>query len=301
MARKASTTEKPKVALVTLGCPKNLVDSEMMLGYLDREGFELSSSPQGSDVIVVNTCGFIDQSKAESVNKILELAEYKKSGDAKVLVATGCLTQRYCKELEVEIPEVDLFLGTGEFSKIGHLLKDHLIKNKIIARSFVSEKQILPDPSAPRVISTPKQYAYVKISEGCNHRCSFCIIPHIRGNLSSRSIESIVGEIKQGYKKGVREFNLIAQDLNEYGFDLLNDSKLSSLIEAIDQIPGKFWVRLNYMYPLEFSSQLIETIARAKKVVPYIDMPLQHINDRILMSMRRGSGSRYVRFYNRIL
>ncbi len=287
-------SNKRKVSLVTLGCSKNLVDSELMLGALSQEGFELSNQPKESDVIVINTCGFIDKSKEESVNTILEMAEYKRTGKAQLLVATGCLTQRYLKELQHEIPEVDLFIGLGEFNQIGKLLKRRLIDDEIIARAYQSDKQILPDPDLPRLQATPKHFTYVKISEGCNHRCSFCAIPLIRGNLKSRTMESIVTEIKTKLELGVKEFNFIAQDLNEYGFDLRN-TNLSLLLEEVNKIKGHFWVRLNYMYPLEFNSRLIDVIKNSEHVVPYIDMPLQHFNDRILLSMKRGSGSRYIR------
>ena len=291
----SSSTKKPSVCLVTLGCSKNLVDSEMMLGFLKQEGFSLSAQPEKSDVIVVNTCGFVEDSKRESINQILEMAEHKAKGRAKLLVASGCLTQRYLKELELEIPEVDLFVGLGEFNKIGKLLKQKLGGSEIMARSYVSDKQILPDPDAPRILSTPSHYAYVKISEGCNHRCSFCVIPYIRGNLRSRPIDSIVEDMRRQHAMGVKEFNFIAQDLNEYGFDLKDQTNLTRLIAEVEKIPGKFWVRFHYMYPLEFTSPLIEAIKNSTKVVPYIDMPLQHVSDRILLSMKRGSGSRYIR------
>ncbi len=278
----------PKICLISLGCPKNLVDAEMMLGFLKKDGFEFTTNPAEGDVIVVNTCSFVEDSKKESIQQILEMARYKEEGNCKVLVATGCLSQRYSEQLSKEMPEVDLFVGTGEFDKLSELLKGD-------KRIQVTRRQILPDPDLPRIQATPKHYTYLKISEGCSHRCSFCIIPHIRGDLISRPIDSIVREVQQGVERGIKEFNLIAQDLNEYGKDLRNDTHLTKLLTALNHIPGDFWLRPLYMYPLEFTDRLIGTLRDSEHLVKYVDMPLQHINDRVMRSMKRGSPSRYVR------
>lgn len=264
----SSFPSKSKVCLVSLGCPKNLVDSEMMLGSYKKDGFTLTTNPQEADVIVVNTCGFIEASKKESIAKILEMARHKKEGNCRKLVAVGCLVGRHGEELARELPEVDL---------------------------FVPNRQTLPDPDLPRVQSTPPHTTYVKISEGCSHICSFCTIPSIRGGLKSRPVDSVVREVREGVGRGVKEFNLIAQDLNEYGRDLKNGSNLAKLLLGLDRVDGDFWLRLLYMYPLEFTDELIGVIGESEHVVKYVDMPLQHINERILLSMKRGSPSRYVR------
>ncbi|MBF0491195.1 MAG: 30S ribosomal protein S12 methylthiotransferase RimO [Deltaproteobacteria bacterium] len=311
--RKIKMTEKNSkiISLISLGCPKNLVDAEMMLGFLKQEGFSFSANPQEADVVIVNTCGFVEDSKTESINKILEMAELKKTARCKVLVATGCLTQRYARQLEAELPEIDAFVGLGEFDRIGRILRegeghqgegDRLFINQhpesktpSDLSSFTTRRQILPDPDLPRVLSTPGHFSYVKISEGCSHRCSFCIIPHIRGDLKSRRIASIVREVQQGLGKGVREFNLIAQDLNEYGKDLRDGTNLTGLLKELDQIKGDFWIRPLYMYPLEFTDGLVAVLRNSGHLVKYVDMPLQHINARVMRSMKRGSPARYVR------
>jgi ribosomal protein S12 methylthiotransferase len=313
-----------KVCLISLGCPKNLVDAEMMLGFLKKDGFDFTVKPEEAEVIVVNTCGFVEDSKKESIEQILEMAQHKKNGKCQMLVATGCLSQRYSKELSQEMPEVDLFVGLGEFDKLSGVLKERFIRppspqpspamgegapgflpspstgegqgeGEKFRRILLSPNQILPDPDLPRILATPKHYSYLKISEGCSHRCSFCIIPHIRGDLKSRPIDSIVREVREFVVRGVKEFNLIAQDLNEYGKDLRNGSNLSQLLTELNKIEGDFWLRPLYMYPLEFTDRLIGVLRDSEHIVKYVDMPLQHINDRIMRSMKRGSPSRYVR------
>jgi ribosomal protein S12 methylthiotransferase len=288
--------------LVSLGCAKNLVDAEMMLGFLKKDGFAFSTDPAESEVIIVNTCGFLEASRRESIERILEMARYKEEGECKILVASGCLTQKHGDELSKEMPEVDLFVGTGEFDRIGEFLKGKFpqVGAPGLAplhgdRVHISDHQILPDPDLPRVLSTPKHYSYLKISEGCSHICSFCTIPSIRGRLKSRPMDSVVREVEQFAGQGVKEFNLIAQDLNEYGRDLKDGTNLAKLLEALDRIPGDFWLRPLYMYPLEFNDRLIATIRDSIHVVKYVDMPLQHISERVLLSMKRGSPSRYVR------
>ena len=295
-----------KVCLVSLGCAKNLVDSEIILGFLKKDGFELSVDPASSDVIVINTCGFLEASRRESIDKILEMARYKDSGSCRALVVAGCLTQKHGEELAADLPEVDLFVGTSEFDKLSELLRSQFNPSPRHrgeggrrpgegGRVVVSRRQILPDPDLPRVQSTLAHTTYVKISEGCSHTCSFCTIPSIRGGLKSRTIDSIVREVEGGVARGIKEFNLIAQDLNEFGRDLKNGSTLAGLLEKLDKIPGNYWLRLLYMYPLEFNDRLIGVIRDAEHVVPYVDIPLQHISERVLLSMRRGSPGRYVR------
>ncbi len=282
--------------MVSLGCAKNLVDAEMILGFLKKDGFLFSTDPAKSDVIVVNTCGFLEASRRESIERILEMARYKEEGACKVLVASGCLSQKHGEELSKEMPEVDLFVGTGEFDRIGNYLRGKLGRGEPGVRPvLVTSRQILPDPDLPRVLSTPKHYSYLKISEGCSHVCSFCTIPSIRGRLKSRTLDSVVREVEGFVGEGVKEFNLIAQDLNEFGRDLKDGTNLAKLLETLDQVPGDFWLRPLYMYPLEFNERLIDAIAGAEHVVKYVDMPLQHISERVLLSMKRGSPGRYVR------
>ena len=299
-----------KICLISLGCPKNLVDAEMMLGFLKKDGFDFTSRPEEGEVIVVNTCGFVEDSKRESIGQILEMAKYKEEGRCKVLVATGCLSQRYSEQLSKEMPEVDLFIGTGEFDRLSGLLRERFAPSPTTiaheseipspaggegSRVLVTSRQILPDPDLPRVLATPKHYSYLKISEGCSHICSFCIIPKIRGRLKSRPIDSIVREVRELVDRGVKEFNMIAQDLNEYGRDLKNGSNLAELLVELNRIEGDFWLRPLYMYPLEFTDELIGVLRDSEHIVKYVDMPLQHINERVLLSMKRGSPSRYVR------
>jgi ribosomal protein S12 methylthiotransferase len=279
------------VCLVSLGCAKNLVDAEMMLGFLKKDGFGFSTDPSQSEVIVVNTCGFLEASRRESIDHLLEMAKFKDEGRCEILVASGCLSQKHGDELAREMPEVDLFIGTGEFDKIGEFLRGKFPSTGV----EVTSRQILPDPDLPRILATPRHYSYLKISEGCSHICSFCTIPSIRGRLKSRPIDSVVREVENFVGDGVKEFNLIAQDLNEYGRDLKNGSHLAGLLQALDQVKGDFWLRPLYMYPLEFNDRLIGTIRDAEHVVKYVDIPLQHISERILLSMKRGSPSRYVR------
>ncbi|HSA58110.1 MAG TPA: 30S ribosomal protein S12 methylthiotransferase RimO [bacterium] len=291
-------TPSPKsICMVSLGCAKNLVDAEMILGYLKKDGFRFSTDPAKSDVIIVNTCGFLEASRKESIDQILQMARYKEAGTCRVLVASGCLSQKHGEELAKEMPEVDLFVGTGEFDRIGAFLRARFaeVGARRAVPVHVSSRQILPDPDLPRVLSTPGHYSYLKISEGCSHICSFCTIPSIRGRLKSRTMDSVVREVEGFVGEGVKEFNLIAQDLNEYGRDLKDGTTLARLLERLDKLRGEFWLRPLYMYPLEFNDRLIGTIRDAEHIVKYVDMPLQHISERILLSMKRGSPSRYVR------
>lgn len=277
---------------ISLGCPKNLVDSEVMLGLLDKEGFEIVASDQSSHITVINTCGFVEEAKKESIDTILEVAKRKKKGQLDLLVVTGCLSQRYKEELPKLLPEVDLFLGTGDYPKLPGLIRHKLAGRK--GRNYVTKPEFVPDHLTPKKQITPFYTKYVKISEGCSHKCSFCVIPFMRGTLKSRIPESIYEEIKVGIENGVKEFNLVGQDLNEYGRDLKERSSLYKLLESLKNLSGKFWLRLMYLYPLQFPDRLVDLIARYPHVIPYVDIPLQHISDNMLKKMNRGSSSRYI-------
>ena len=274
--------------MATLGCPKNRVDSEVMLGTLGARGYTLVERPEDASVIVVNTCAFIGPAKQESVDTILELAELKKTGRCNTLVVTGCLSQRYGPELAKEMPEVDHFLGTGAYVQIGDLLA-----------AEAAPRQIIPDPDyvhdarTPKVNSSPKWTAYLKISEGCDNACAFCIIPTLRGAQRSRPIDDLVAEARTLAASGVRELNLVAQDLTAYGHDLPGRPQLHQLLKALCTVDVR-WIRLHYAYPRVFPDTLIEVMAREPKIAKYLDMPLQHASDRLLRSMRRGRDSAFL-------
>jgi ribosomal protein S12 methylthiotransferase len=274
--------------MATLGCPKNRVDSEVMLGTLGARGYTLVERPEDAAVIVVNTCAFIGPAKQESVDTILELAELKKTGRCSTLVVTGCLSQRYGPELAKEMPEVDHFLGTGAYVQIGDLLA-----------AEAAPRQIIPDPDyvhdarTPKVNSSPKWTAYLKISEGCDNACAFCIIPTLRGVQRSRPIDDLVAEARTLAASGVRELNLVAQDLTAYGHDLPGRPQLHQLLQALCAVDVR-WIRLHYAYPRVFPDALIDVMAREPKIAKYLDMPLQHASDRLLRSMRRGRDSAFL-------
>ena len=283
-----STHENKALYLATLGCPKNRVDSEVMLGTLGARGYTLVERPEDASVIVVNTCAFIGPAKQESVDTILELAELKKTGRCSTLVVTGCLSQRYGPELAKEMPEVDHFLGTGAYVQIGDLLA-----------AEAAPRQVIPDPDyvhdarTPKVNSSPKWTAYLKISEGCDNACAFCIIPTLRGAQRSRPIDDLVAEARTLAGSGVRELNLVAQDLTAYGHDLPGRPQLHQLLEALCAVDVR-WIRLHYAYPRVFPDALIDVMAREPKIAKYLDMPLQHASDRLLRSMRRGRDSAFL-------
>src|SRR3990172_5982222 len=263
-----------KVSIVSLGCSKNLVDSELILGSLKNAGYEISSEKE-ADLIVVNTCGFIADAKKESINTIIELSQYKHHGNCKKLIVTGCLVERYADELKRELPEVDAFWGTGDLLKIGEILGMKKIK-----KIYKSTPGTLYDPDSPRVLTTLPHTAYVKVSEGCSRTCSFCIIPKLRGLMKSRPADSIVGEVRNLANLGVKEINLIAQDMTSYGRDI--GTNLENLLRELVKVDGIKWIRLLYCYPWGFKDSLVRLIAEEEKILNYIDMPLQHINDRIL-------------------
>ncbi|MFC4307351.1 30S ribosomal protein S12 methylthiotransferase RimO [Cohnella boryungensis] len=281
-----------KVSVVTLGCEKNLVDSEIMSGLIHQRGFSLVEKPEDATVVIVNTCGFIDAAKEESVNTILNLAELKESARLKALIVSGCLTQRYKKELMDEMPEIDGIVGTGDFHRINDIIDEALGGRKPV---YVGNPVFNYEEAMPRLLSTAKHTAYVKIAEGCDNACTFCSIPIMRGKFRSRSVESILAEVKNLADQGVKEISLIAQDSTNYGTDLYEGFKLPELLERVSEVPGIEWVRLHYAYPGFFTDELIETIASNPKVCNYIDMPLQHSEDSILKRMRRPGRQRDVR------
>lgn len=291
MTTENSTSNKNSVYFVSLGCPKNLVDSQVMLGMLEKGRYRIASEPDQAEVIIVNTCSFIQASKEESIETILEMANHKQEGNCKVLVASGCLPQRYSKELENEMPEVDLFIGTGQYHRITELLDAHgkaLEQGAPLPkRSYIDQPAFIHTERDPRMHTGPLHTAYLKLSEGCNRRCAFCIIPKLRGNVRSRTIESLVAEAKQLAARGVRELNLVAQDLTEYGMEWKYKERLETLLPELVKVEGIEWIRLHYVYPDQFSDELVEIIAREPKIVKYLDMPIQHTNDRVLASMNR--------------
>jgi ribosomal protein S12 methylthiotransferase len=317
---------KPKVGMISLGCAKNLVDAEIMLGSVLQRGMEITSRPEDADVLVVNTCAFINSAKEESIEAILEA--YQQRGltgrpDQK-LVVSGCMSQRFAKELRHEMPEVDAFVGLDQIAQLGAIVEDVLAKRPSHLRhatarqAFNGENEgdlafantrptYIPDYDTPRFRLTPAHFAYVKIAEGCNHPCSFCVIPQMRGKHRSRPPESVLAEIRGLVSEGVREINLISQDTTYYGMDLwpakagprqpidsTRGPTLAALLREIQKIEGEFWVRLLYTHPAHWSDELIETIAQCDKVARYIDIPLQHIDDSMLNRMRRETSRRHI-------
>ncbi|WP_040930561.1 30S ribosomal protein S12 methylthiotransferase RimO, partial [Paenibacillus larvae] len=273
-----------KVKVVTLGCEKNLVDSEIMGGLINERGFSLVDQAEEATVIIVNTCGFIDAAKEESINTILDMAELKQTAHLKALIVSGCLTQRYKEELMKELPEIDGIVGTGDFHKINDIIDQALNGKKPI---LVGNPVFNYEAALPRRITTPRYTAYVKIAEGCDNNCTFCSIPIMRGKFRSRSMESILAEVRQLSEQGVKEISLIAQDSTNYGIDLYDSYVLPELLNKVSAIEGIEWVRLHYAYPGFFTDELIETIATNPKICKYIDLPLQHSEDSVLKRMRR--------------
>lgn len=277
---------KKKIGMISLGCPKNLVDSEVMLGLVAQENnYEITNDENDADVMIVNTCAFIEDSKKESVDTILEVAELKKSGKLQKLIVAGCLAQRYKAKLERELPEVDHFIGTGEFQHINDFLTPD--GGLPMAKSLVNKPEYVYDYATPRMSTLPKHTAYVKIAEGCSRTCTFCIIPRLRGPNRSRSIDSIVKEVEMLAKGGTKEVSLIAQDLTAYGLERSDGANLVDLLKELIQIDGIVWIRLMYNYPMYFSDELVELIANEPKICSYLDIPLQHIDADLLRSMDR--------------
>lgn len=287
-------SNRDNVYFVSLGCPKNRVDSEVMLGQVERAGHALVHDPELADVIVVNTCGFIDAAKEESIDTILEMAQYKAEGRCRQLVVTGCLSQRHPHELLEEIPEIDRILGSADYQHIGEVVGKARTSLPVIQVS--DTPSWLYDHDSPRVYTGGLHSAYVKIAEGCDRPCAFCIIPKLRGPQRSRTVDSVVAEVRALAARGTKEINLIAQDLTRYGADLPEPRPdLAALLRALAPIQDIRWIRLHYTYPSAFSDDLIDAIAGQENVAKYIDVPLQHIDDQLLKRMRRGHGSRVVR------
>ncbi|OPA77664.1 ribosomal protein S12 methylthiotransferase RimO [Paenibacillus selenitireducens] len=281
-----------KIKIVTLGCEKNLVDSEIMSGLIHERGYSVVENNEEATVIIVNTCGFIDAAKEESVNTILDLAELKETANLKALIVSGCLTQRYKEQLMEEMPEIDGIVGTGDFDKINDIVDEALRGSKPI---LVGNPVFNYDQKLPRRMSTPRFTTYVKIAEGCDNACTFCSIPIMRGKFRSRSIESVIGEVEQLAAQGVKEVSLIAQDSTNYGTDLYDQFMLPTLMNKVSEVPGIEWVRLHYAYPGFFTDELIDVIADNPKICKYIDMPLQHSEDSVLKRMRRPGRQRDTR------
>jgi len=277
--------DKLKVSLVSLGCPKNLVDSEVMLGHLPLDRYEIILDESQADIIIVNTCAFINDAKEESVDTILEVSDYKEEGNCKLLVVAGCLPQRYQNVLKEQLPEVDLFLGTAEGPQIVELIEQQLQSD--ISVEKVGPPDYLYDHETPRVNSSPTYTSYVKIAEGCSNHCSYCIIPQLRGKLRSRSIASVVAEAHHLADQGVTEIVLIAQDITDFGADRDDGATLEQLLKELVAIEKIVWIRLLYAYPDGITSELIELIATEEKICNYLDLPLQHIDDHILTQMNR--------------
>ena len=304
-----------KVGLVSLGCAKNLIDSEIMIGHLREAGMEMTPNEREADVLIVNTCSFIDMAKRESIGTVEGAidgrAADKKRARQKIIVA-GCLSQRFSKELPGLMPEVDAFIGLDQITQVAPIIEGLLGKQKVEEQPdnlVTKQPRYIPDYDTPRFRLTPQHMAYVKVAEGCNHTCSFCIIPKIRGRHRSRTQESVVKEVEQLVKSGVKEINLISQDLTYFGMDKWTEARpnprspvdssrgesLATLLRALNAIEGDFWIRLLYTHPAHWSDELIQTIAECPKVARYVDMPLQHISDRMLKIMQRETGGDYIR------
>jgi ribosomal protein S12 methylthiotransferase len=277
---------KEKIFFVSLGCDKNLVDSEVMLGILRESGYLITNEEQEADIIIINTCSFIHDAKQESIETIFEMIQYKEQGNCKGVIVTGCLSQRYQDELVKEIPEIDGVLGATNYDEILKTVNSILSKKK-----YISFKDInyTPDPYINRITTTISQFAYLKISEGCNNNCTYCIIPKLRGKLRSRTIESLVDEASYLAKQGKKELILVAQDLAKYGIDLYGENKLTDLLHELCKIEDIEWIRLLYCYPEDITDDLIDVIAKEDKILKYIDIPIQHISNEILKKMARKS------------
>ena len=318
-----NSSNRLKVGFVSLGCPKNLVDSEVMMGLLDRAGAEITSSPEAAEILVVNTCSFIDAAKQESVDAILEMAQHKTAGRARKLIVAGCLVERYRHEIRKSIPEIDAVVGTGELDQIlaaaglgaprpqvhepspfTILSSPQAARAEGDLREFQGRfsrnrwdgaeahlPQYLYDHTTPRMLATKKASAYIKIAEGCDHPCSFCIIPNLRGKFRSRRFESVVAEAESLVAQGVREITLIGQDTTCYGEDFGLKDGLAQLLDRLAAIPGLVWLRFLYAYPNKITGRLIETIARHQNICKYVDVPLQHASGPVLKAMKRGANA----------
>src|SRR2546427_1631978 len=302
-----------KIGLISLGCPKNLVDSEVMLGLARDAGHELTSDAADADVLVVNTCAFIDPAKQESIDAILEMAQHKKDGACRRLIVTGCLAERYREELKTEIPEIDALLGTGEVPRIVHAIGGAVNAMGASPLTFFKHRREsqIPNPKSPptyiydadtpRLMATPKHYAYVKIAEGCDYKCAFCIIPTLRGRYRSRPADSIVREARSLAARGVKEILLISQDTTFYGIDRHERGALARLLRELNAVDGLEWIRLLYLYPTTIDDPTLAAMADCEKVCRYIDLPLQHASNPVLRRMKRpGTRQKYDQLLRRI-
>ena len=278
--------KKGKYAFVSLGCPKNLVDSERMLGMLQLDGYELVDDPKGADFAVVNTCGFIEQARQESFAVIDEMLALKSRGDLRGVIVSGCLAERQQEALLVERPEIDYLVGVFAREEVTKVA-DRLIGGLDEQRALFQPAPTHPLPDTSRLRITPKHFAFLKISEGCDRLCTFCAIPKMRGKHATKPLEEVIAEAKELAADGVRELVIVAQDTTYYGLDLYGETRLADLLRELDQVEGLDWIRLMYFYPMYVSDELIDVLATSKRIVPYIDMPLQHANDQMLKRMQR--------------
>lgn len=273
-----------KIGMVSLGCPKNLVDSEVMLGIIRAKQLEVTNNPAEADLIIVNTCGFIESAKEESINTILQMAEYKTQGSCKYLIMTGCLGQRYADDLFESMPEVDAIVGTDSFTDIGWVIDQVMLGKRL---KHLEKRESKNVAVLPRMLTTPSYMAYLKIAEGCDNCCSYCIIPQLRGPYTSRPYEEVMAEAKELAAQGTKEIIIVAQDTTRYGEDLYGKLLLPQLLRDLNKLEGIEWIRVMYLYPNNFTDDLIAAIAECDKVCKYIDIPLQHASDRLLESMNR--------------
>ncbi len=273
-----------KIALESLGCSKNLVDAEIMMGILNRKGYKLVGEFEEADIILVNTCGFIESAKQESIDTILDLAQLKENGNLKLLIVTGCLAQRYAKELQAEIPEIDAIVGTGSYQQIDEIIANLEKENNIVS---LNDIEFAYNEDLPRYVTTPEYMAYLKIGEGCDNHCTYCIIPKLRGRYRSRKMEDIIKEAKDLASKGVKELVVIAQDTTKYGLDLYGEVKLPQLLEELAQIYGIKWIRIMYSYPESITEELVKVIKKYDNICNYFDMPIQHASNKVLKLMNR--------------
>jgi ribosomal protein S12 methylthiotransferase len=282
-----------KVSMVSLGCPKNLVDAEVMLGFLHREGYEITTDEKAADIIIVNTCSFIKEAKQESIDAILDLADRKHDGRCRLLIVTGCLPQRYQEELAADLPEVDIFIGTGDYPRIAGIIAE---KNATSQQLLcIGDPDFVFDENSPRLNSSPLYSAYLKIAEGCSNRCSYCVIPSLRGPFRSRPMDGLMDEARRLVAGGARELNIIAQDITRYGEDMGEGNSLEELLKRLSGIEGLSWIRLLYSYPQGISEGLIRLIKEEPKICKYLDLPLQHISDPVLKRMNRRCSSAGIR------
>ncbi|MFH1848208.1 MAG: MiaB/RimO family radical SAM methylthiotransferase [Candidatus Omnitrophota bacterium] len=275
------------VGLVSLGCPRNLVDSEVILGILRKNGFRISNRIDRCDAAVINTCSFVEDARKESVDLIMRAIDLKKEGRVRKIIVCGCLPQRYPEELKKELGEVDAFLGVSDFPKISRILRDCLEDKR--PAEIDPQPDFLYDHTSPRMRITPKHYAYVKLTEGCGNRCSYCVIPSVRGELRSRAMGSVVDEVRMLSRgKKLSEINLVGQDITSYGMDRYKKPMLADLLKKVSALKRPRWLRLLYTHPAHYTDELIEVIQSEKGICRYLDLPLQHINDKVLKAMNRG-------------